>query len=72
MRAAGRKFVYQPKGVVIHIGGGSASPVVRGEYMRVSREQYYRKRRGPVAALAYHMFITIVAFVGRFLHRERH
>ncbi|MEA2340894.1 MAG: hypothetical protein QOG11_971 [Solirubrobacteraceae bacterium] len=61
LRAAGRRVVYVPAAEVVHLGGRSSTSERKRELMRAGRARWYRRHRGPAAALAYR---AIVAGVG--------
>jgi GT2 family glycosyltransferase len=61
LRAAGRRVVYVPEVEVVHLGGASSTSGRKLELMRAGRARWYRRHRGPAAALAYR---TIVAAAG--------
>ena len=61
LRAAGRRVVYVPDAEVVHLGGSSSTSERKRELMRAGRARWYRRHRGPAAALTYR---GIVAGVG--------
>ena len=53
LRERGRRLVYVPDAEVVHLGGASSTSARKQQLVRAGRARWYRRHRGPAAALAY-------------------